>query len=176
MKVQLAALILCILVFTSGCATYMVTHELERPISPGTCKVVAIQSALPATQDEEDLPREQEISKLLTTLEDAVRKTGLFTAVEPFLDTSTYVVKATIITFKRGSGAVRALIGFGVGNAKITVEIKLIERNSDAVLFSGNFSQEISDWTEAGDKMYGKIARDFGMALKKRADALSKST
>lgn len=171
MRPMRSVAIVCLsLILAQGCATYRVTQELERSVYRGSCKVAPIADALPAEMDEEDRPKNSEIGQLLTTLESELRKTGIFSSVEPFNDSSLYVVKATILTFKRGSGAVRALIGFGLGDAKITVDIKLIERHTESVLFAGNFSQTISDWTEEGHKMYGKIARDFANALKTRVE------
>jgi len=167
-KAKPVALAIATLMLVSGCATYRVTHELERTIQRGSCKVAPIADALPADLDDEDRPRVSEISNLLTSLEEELRGTGIFTSVEPFDDSSRYMLNATILTFKRGSGAMRFLIGFGAGNAKVTVDLKLTERESGDVIFAGNFSQEISNWTEEGHKMYGKIASDFANALKTR--------
>jgi len=157
---------------TSGCATYKVTKELEAPIQHSACKVSELTDVLPTSMDDEDRPTPAEIGHLETSIEQELTATGLFSAVGRYEDSSLYILNGTILAFRRGSGAVRFLIGFGLGDAKITVDLKLVERPSGSVIFAGNFSQTIGDWTEKGEKMYDKIARDFAKAIASRVKKL----
>ena len=90
-----------------------------------------------------------------------------------------YVIEGSILQFKKGSGLVRALIGFGIGSAKVTTELKLIRRakspeEQDKVIFAGNFKQTVSDWLESGDKIFERVAKDFAKVLKKRMKKIQK--
>ena len=43
------------------------------------------------------------------------------------------------------------------------------------VVFAGNFSRTISDWTSSGDEKYRYIARDFAKELKKQLKKIKES-
>ena len=90
-----------------------------------------------------------------------------------------YIVEGSVLEFKKGSGLVRFLIGFGAGNAKVTTELRLIKRSQspeeqDEIIFAGNFKRSVSDWTESGDKTFENVAKDFAKALQKRLKKLEK--
>jgi hypothetical protein len=171
--ILLCVVILCGVLVLSGCATYKITRKLEKPINrEGNCSIGDIKDQLPIDFDEEDKPTLEEVDKLRDHLRIELEKKGIFRAVEMLNPDAEYEVTGGILDYKKGSGAVRFLIGFGAGNAKLTVNLRLEDRNTEEVLFAGNFFREVSDWTESGAKTYERVGKDFAKALEKEIKKL----
>ncbi len=160
----------------AGCATYKVTTPLEEPLNTtATWHIGEIRDALPADMDPEDRPSESHITLLKSHLKEQLEKKKLFqVAGAPGADV--FDITGSILEFKKGSGFVRFLIGFGLGNAVLTVELQLRNRFTGEVLFSGNFKQQVSSWAESGDECFKRVAKDFAKALEKQQKKLLKES
>lgn len=150
----------------SGCANYKVTQSLSRPIpAAAECRVGVIVDQLPAEIDPDDRPTEDEIGKLRSQLETELRKVELIQVASAFADSLDYEVTGGILAFRRGSGAVRFFIGFGLGDAEVLAELRLVDLATGESIFAGNFKGKVSSGMESGDQAYQQIARGFANAL-----------
>ena len=76
-----------------------------------------------------------------------------------------YEVRGSILEYKRGSGFLRFMIGFGAGSAKVVTELSLVDLGDGGTVFSGNFEGTVGSWGESGEAMYKRVAKDFRKAL-----------
>ena len=164
-----------------GCAkNYRITHELEAPIDRIAIATIGeIVDMLPEDFEEGKKPTTEQIEAFKSHLTEQLRNREIFASVAYNEPDAQYVVEGSILQFKKGSGLVRALIGFGIGSAKVTTELRLIRRakspeEQDEVIFAGNFKQTVSDWIESGDKIFERVAKDFAKVLKKRMKKIQK--
>ncbi|MCH7946800.1 MAG: DUF4410 domain-containing protein [candidate division Zixibacteria bacterium] len=169
------------MLIAGGCAkNYRITHELEAPIDRIAIATIGeIVDMLPEDFDEGKKPTTEQIDAFKSHLTEQLRKKEIFASVAYDEPDAQYVVEGSILQFKKGSGLVRALIGFGIGSAKVTTELRLIRRakspeEQDEVIFAGNFKQTVSDWIESGDKIFERVAKDFAKVLKKRMKKIQK--
>ncbi len=178
-------LIVVLLIFCFvGCGKqYVVTQNVDEFISNvSICSVGGFTDDLPSDFPAENKPTMEEIEKFRDIIVEELGKVEIFRYVEINSISSQYEVSGSILDFKKGSGFLRFLIGFGVGSAKLTVAMDLTDKKTNRIIFSGNFSRTISDWTTSGDDKYKYIARDFAKELKKQlkkireAEADSKET
>ena len=161
----------------SGCARYQVTQPLEQSISqPAPITIGAIQDQLPPETPDKKKPTMENIEKFRTGLLKQLVKQKV--AMESFSaegDARKFEVRGSILAFKKGSGAVRFFIGFGLGDAKLTTQLELVETSTGTTVFAGNFTGQVSDWSQTtGDKMWENVAKDFAKALKKQEKNLAK--
>jgi hypothetical protein len=169
------------LLLAAGCTkSYLITQELERPLNQSEiCTIGQIVDHLPSDFDEGNKPSNEQINTFREHLAKQLREKEVFSGVDSYSDDAEYVVTGSVLDYKKGSGLVRFLIGFGAGNAKVTTELKLIRKaknpdEEDEVIFAGNFNQVVSHWAESGDKTFEKIARDFAKLLDKRLKKMAK--
>lgn len=163
-----------LLVLTAGCAQYKITHELERYIpEEKTCKIGKIVDELPAGTDEVDRPSREDIGKFKNYLIDEFDKRDIMKLVSSLSDAD-YEVQGSVLEFKKGSGWLRFLVGFGAGNAKVLINLKLVDSNDESILFGGNFSGTVTGWGEKGEKVFQKVSKDFTKQLEKRLKKLRK--
>lgn len=80
-----------------------------------------------------------------------------------------YEVQGALLSYKKGSGFMRFLIGFGAGNSKVVTELEMIDTRDGSTVFGGNFTGEVASWTDSGDKMFKMVSRNFTKQLEKRA-------
>ncbi len=159
-------------VLVAGCTKpYKITFELEQPLDQRlNCSVGAIDDELPVDTDPSDKPTVEQIDKFRERLEEELDNIDLFASVgETGKDSSVtagYHVTGGIVEFKRGSGFVRFLIGFGLGNAYLTVRLALVDNETGATVFEGYFKQAVSSWMESGDKTFERVAQSFAKAVK----------
>jgi hypothetical protein len=168
-------LVLGVVCLFISCTPYVITTPLKVPFdSSQSCAIGAITDELPAEMDIDKKPTLEEISMFKDELDYALHDNGIFQMVDASGDAE-YEVTGGVLVFKRGSGVVRFLIGFGIGNAKLTVALRLIDKaDSSKVVFAGNFSAEVADWATKGDQMYKTTARNFAKALKKELKRINK--
>jgi hypothetical protein len=167
------AVLLCWLLIFFNCANYKITHKLEQPINqPSNCSIGEIRDQLPADFDEDDKPSLEHIDKFKDYLRIALIEKGIFRDVLLMNPEFEYQVTGGILDFKKGSGFVRFLGLFGAGNAKVTATLRLEDRNTDEILFAGNFKQEVSSYMESGDKIFERVAKDFAKELSKQIKKL----
>jgi len=167
--------IVCGLLIACGCATYKITHELDRPIDKtGFCQVGEIADELPAGFDEEDKPTFEQIDEFRRHLRNALEGKRIFSSVDLGSVGGDYEVTGGIRDFKKGSGFVRFLGLFGAGNARVMVALRLEDRSTGETLFAGNFRKEVTSYMEKGDIMFERVAKDFAKALEKAIKKLEK--
>ncbi|MBU8934374.1 MAG: DUF4410 domain-containing protein [candidate division Zixibacteria bacterium] len=174
-RMSLLVLLGLLLVFMGCTKPYKITHDLEAPIRPpSACTIGEITDGLPFDTKDEDKPTIEHIDMFRGYLEEELSKKEIFGTVGDLSADAQYRVEGTILEFKKGSGFVRFMIGFGLGSAILTVELRLIETESGITLFAGNFKRKISDWGESGDKTFENVAKDFAKELKKQLKKLNK--
>lgn len=167
--IVLLALVLFGMLIVCGCATYKVTHELDRLIDKtGFCQVGEIEDELPAGFDEEDKPTFEQIDEFRRHLRNALEEKLIFPAVQLENPEAEYVVNGGIRDFKRGSGVLRFFGLFGAGNARVMVALRLEDRSTGEILFAGNFRKEVTSYAEKGDVMFERVAKDFAKVLEKQ--------
>jgi len=168
---SLSAVLLMLLV---GCTKpYVITRDLEEPVYPRTtCSIGLIDDELPLDMDEDQKPSMENIYEFKEALREELLKTEVFDYVEIGTDKADYEVNGALMDYKKGSWAGRFFIGFGVGNAKFSTNLKLIDKATGNPLFAGNFTRTISGWGESGSDSYKKIAKDFAKAFKKQLKKL----
>jgi hypothetical protein len=163
--------------FLLSCTNYVITTPLTTPLkSTDTCAIGIITDELPSDMDIEAKPTLEEIKMFKDELDYSLNDRGVLQMIDPSSGPA-YEVTGGVLEFKRGSGVARFFIGFGVGNAKLTVALRLVDRaNSDKVIFAGNFSAQVSDWTTKGDEMYKTAAKNFAKAIQKQLKKLAKES
>jgi hypothetical protein len=155
-----------------SCTPYVVTTKLEKPLdSPASCSIGIITDELPEGMDMENRPTIEEIDNLKDKIMERLEEREVFSVIGSGAD---YEVRGSILEFKRGSGTVRFLIGFGLGNAKMVTSLELVDQRTGNVVFGGNFDATVSSWAESGDKIYHTISDNFAKALKKQNEKLLK--
>lgn len=173
--IVLLTLLLFGVLIVCACATYKVTHELDRPIDKtGFCQVGEIKDELPAGFDEEDKPTFEQIDEFRRHLRNALEEKLIFSCVDLGSLGGDYEVTGGIRDFKKGSGFVRFLGLFGAGNARVMVALRLEDRNTGETLFAGNFRKEVTSYLEKGDIMFERVAKDFAKELEKQIKKLEK--
>lgn len=161
-----------VLIIILSCTPYVITTELEKPLdSPANCSIGIIADELPEGMDMENRPTLEEVDRLKDMLMERLREREVFSMIESGGD---YEVRGSILEFNRGSGAVRFLIGFGAGNAKMVTSLELIDQRTEEVIFGGNFDAVVASGLESGDKIYRTIADNFAKALNKQNQKLLK--
>lgn len=114
----------------------------------------------------------------IVEFKDALRmelfKTGIFDYVELGTEKADYEVSGAVMDYQNGSWAGRFFIGFGVGNAKFSTNLKLINKFTGEALFAGNFTRTVSG-IESGSETYKRIAKDFARAFEKQYKKLKKA-
>lgn len=159
-------------VLLAGCAkNYVITQPLGQALTaPVTVVVGEVTDELPVDMALEKKPKPEDMQKLRRYLVEAIADKQVGTVREEGGD-ALYEVHCSLLEYKRGSGAARFFIGFGVGKAKTTVALKLVDRKSGSTVFSGNFYGVVGSWAEGGDKMFRRVANDFAKELGKQIKA-----
>ena len=168
MRLGLFALFALVVVLgASGCAEqFIITTDLAEPLqSPARFRVGSITDELPATVESKNKPSVEDIGKFKKYLGEELSSLNPDIQVIQIGDAA-YEVTGGIMQYKKGSGFLRFMIGMGAGSAKVLTQLKVVEVATGETLFAGNFEGSVTDWTETGDMMFRKIARDFAKELK----------
>jgi len=178
LSIALVGLLIALVV---GCTQpYRITQELQGPIHNEVgCSVGVIGDELPIDVETDKKPTEEQIEKFRSYLEKQLSGSDLFSGVGVTpaggAEAHGYEVSGGIIEYKRGSGFIRFLIAFGVGDAKLTVRLALVDRENGQTVFEANFKRVVSDWMQSGDKTFEMVAKDFVSALKKEMKRINKN-
>lgn len=158
----------CLLI-VGGCSKpYVITTELDRPLAKtAVFSIGQITDEFPDDFDAAKKPTVEDIERFKHLIQSQLAETELF-GTEVGIDTAQYEVQGSILDYKKGSGAVRFLIGFGAGNAKVTTALRLVNKANNEVVFAGNFHGTVSSWGEKGNKVFDSAAKNFAKALKKK--------
>ncbi|HBZ01027.1 MAG TPA: hypothetical protein DEO84_06875 [candidate division Zixibacteria bacterium] len=174
-KLLIAGAILAVL----ACTPYVITTPLKVPFnSIDYCTIGLITDELPTDMDLEKKPTLEEIDKLKDEIDHQLSEQEIFQMIGRD-EKADYEVNGSVLNFSRGSGVARFFIGFGVGSAKLTVALRLVDKSdstANKVVFAGNFSAQVSDWATKGDQMYKTTAINFAKALKKELKRLDKES
>jgi len=159
---------------SGGCAKrYIVLTPLQQPlVQPSTCVIGTIEDGLPWDMDEADRPTREDINKLKNYLWDELEKKELLDLHDT--GPSAYQVRGTVVSFKKGSGFLRFMFGMGIGSAHLKVNLELVDTKFKDVVFSGNFTSQVSDGLESGAENFRRVAKDFAKALQKELKRLEK--
>lgn len=162
--------LVAVIALGAGCAkTYVVTKPLDAALAaPATIIVGAITDELPIDTEEAKKPRQSDIDKFQRFLGEEIAKKQIGQIVPGASPDAQYEVRGRFLEFKRGSGAARFFIGFGVGSAKAVIGLDLVDKKSGEVIFAGNFTGAVSSWAEGGDQAFKRIASSFAKELEKQ--------
>lgn len=176
MKTRLTVLALILVlsaVMVSGCAKpYAITTSLDASLEqPAGFRVGTINDALPPDLDLEDRPSAEDIDKFEQFLIEEIENRKLNLELDNG-EYCGYEINASLLDYKKGSGFLRFLIGFGAGGSKVVTEVKLVDLGTGETVFGGNFDGKISSWMEKGSSMFKSVARNFSKALEKQQNKL----
>lgn len=175
MRRLLCLLSLATAFLVAGCAKqYVVLQPLDTALeAPATIGIGEIKDELPVDMEVEKKPKEEDMAKLRRFLGEEISKKEMpWTVVTAPGGNASYEVQGSFLEFKRGSGAARFFIGFGVGSAKATVGLKLVDKSTGATVFSGNFTGQVTSWAEGGEQTFRRIAKNFAKELEKQSKGL----
>lgn len=163
-------LLAMVIILVSGCANYVITVPLEEPLKPNAPFAVGnIGDELPIDIEDGDKPTLEDIDKFRQDIFDAIEKQNIYELLNSYEgEGNPYEVTGSLLDFKRGSGALRFLFGFGAGSAKLTVNLELVDLEQNRVVFAGNFKGTVTGGLESGREMYKRVAKDFAKELKKQ--------
>jgi hypothetical protein len=163
---------ICVLLALAvGCAKrFVITHELDKPlVATPICNIADIRDELPADFAAGKKPSVEDIDKFKDYLIKSLTKDAFFSDAGKMIPTqSQYELSGAILDYKKGSGTLRFLFGAFAGAAKVTVTLELKDIKSNAVVYSGNFTGSVTDWSSSGIKMFEQISKDFTKDLKKK--------
>ena len=150
----------------SGCAEqFVITTDLAEPLqSPARFLVGSITDELPPTVEAKNKPSAEDMGKFRRYLTEELDKFAPTIQVAQ-AGNATYEITGGIMQYKKGSGFLRFMIGLGAGSAKVLTQLKVAEVATGEIIFAGNFEGAVTDWTETGDMMFRKIARNFAKEL-----------
>ena len=175
LKLTFAVLALAVLLVAGCSKPYVITTDLERPLAQtSSVSMGEIKDEFPADFDAAKKPTAEHIERFKAVIMTELGKEEIF-STDPGADTATYEVQGSILDFKKGSGAVRFFIGFGLGDAKVTTALRLVDKRTNTVVYAGNFTGTVSSWAEGGEKVFDLTAKNFAKALKKKLKQLRKS-
>ena len=160
-------------VLVAGCAkTYMITQPLAQPlVKPITFVIAEVKDELPTDMPAEKKPRAEDLQKLQRYLGEEIASRRIGQLVDSSGAEPTYEVQGSLLEYKRGSGAARFFIGFGVGRAHATVGLKLVDRKTGTQVFAGNFYGDVASWTQSGDQTFRTVSKNFAKELEKQMKA-----
>lgn len=173
-RTQLTVIALCavLVVVFAGCAKYKITTPLEQPLDTAAkWRMGEIVDALPPDMEVEDKPDDFQYAVLADKIREQIEKKKIFNSMADF-GSGNLEIAGSIIEYRKGSGFLRFMIGFGAGSSVLTVELQVRDRTTGAVLFSGNFKGVVSSWAESGEKCFDTVAKDFAKALEKQQKKL----
>ena len=166
----LALMVGLFLLVVGGCTPrYVITQDLTAPIPDNDgVRIGAIEDLLPADLAVDKRPSAEDIKKFEKYLREEIEHRGHLGLQVNENGGARYEIRGRLLDYKKGSGLLRFLFGFGAGAAKVLTELKLVDLVEDQVIFAGNFEGQIVDWADTGDKMFKNVARDFTRELEKQ--------
>ncbi len=168
MKVRSILPSLWIVALNLGCVNvnqFAITQPLDAPLSRRpVVSVGEITTALPLDMQATKKPRPEELQKLQQVIAAELRNAGVGIASPIGGAVVPLEVQGTLLDFDRGNGLVRFFVGFGLGQATLTANLRLIDHSSGHTVFAGNFVGAVSGWTE-GDEAFRRLAVSFATAL-----------
>jgi hypothetical protein len=171
-----AILLLSIPIFWGCTKSYVITDVLEEPISPQkTCIIGPITDELPMGTEEGEKPSLEDIQKFKKSLSEELEKREIVTLLYQSDLEPDYEVTGSILEYKKGSGFLRFLFGAMAGSAKVVTNLKLVNAETNDVLFAGNFTGSVTSWGETGEQMFKRVSKDFSKQLEKQIKKLNES-
>jgi hypothetical protein len=164
------------LIFAVGCSKpYTILQPLEEPIDrPATVQIGNLSDQLPLDTPDDKKPNLEDISKLRDVLQKYLLKSDVFVGADSGSTAPAYEVRGSILGFKRGSGFLRFMFGFGIGSAQLVTHLELVKKSDNRIVFSGDFQGIVVGGFQSGAAMYDRVAKDFSKEIKKQCkDTLS---
>ena len=163
--------LMCLLLVVGCSKHFVITSELSQPLTDESCVQIAeVQDMLPEDMEESDRPSVEDIARFKAYLvEEFANRDELALSLSD--EGCPYEVQGALLSYSKGSGFLRFLIGFGAGNAKVTTELKLVDTRDSSTVFAGNFTGQVGSWTDTGDKMFKEVSRNFTKELEKQIKA-----
>jgi len=163
--------VVCIMLLIGCTKAYIITDDLSEPLTLNQyCFIGAITDELPEDFEEDDKPTAETIEDFKTYIIEELSQKGIFADFPANGQDAPYEITGSILDYKKGSGFVRFLIGFGAGSARVTVALRLIDTSTDQVVFGGNFTGNVTNWAEEGHMMFKRVAKDFAKQLEKAVE------
>lgn len=163
-------MLFAVILLGAGCGSkYVVTTELTREMPYiSNLKMGDIVAEFPENYDPSKMPSNEAIERFKHLIMAEIAETGAFKTSLTDADSVQYVITGSILDYSKGSSAARFFIGFGVGAAKVTTTLRLVDARTNEVIFAGNFTGKILDWDKEGSEVFNETAKNFAKALKKR--------
>lgn len=163
-------------VLLTGCTkSYKIIQDLEAPLPDmAICTIGAIVDELPTDVEEDKKPPLEDIEKFKHYLDEEITEAEILRMSDLGDPSAQYEIRGEILEYKRGSGTMRALFGALAGSAYVTVNLELVDKAANVVAFSGSFKGAVTHYSEAGDAMFLRVAKDFTKVLSKRLKKLRK--
>ncbi len=173
-RILIVALVLLAALVFSGCVKpYTIITPLEQPIAkPSMVSVGGITDQLPLDMAEGKKPTLEDISKFRSVLEKHLEQSEVFLLGASDSAGPAYEVRGSILEYKRGSGFMRFMFGAWAGGAKVVTHLELVERRGNQIVFSGDFTGNVTSWAESGAAMYDRVAKEFAKQIKKQSEKL----
>jgi hypothetical protein len=173
-RVLILALVLAAALAFGGCVKpYTIITPLEQSIAqPARVTVGDITDQLPIDMAEGKKPTIEDISKFRDVLEKHLEKSDVFLLGMSDTAAPAYEVRGSILEYKRGSGFMRFMFGAWAGGAKVVTHLELVDSRGHQIVFSGDFTGNVTSWAESGAAMYDRVAKEFAKQIKKQSEKL----
>ena len=162
----------------AGCAPkrYVVTTPLVAVTEqPTQIRIGPIQDNLPDDTEPDRRPTTEDMEKFRTYLAEEISGSKkLQMKASSDSGACCYEVRAALMEYKKGSGFLRFLIGFGAGTASMTTALSLVDTRTNATVFSGNFISRETRGMVSGSQIYRQTSKDFVKALEEENSNLAK--
>ncbi len=122
-------------------------------------------------------PTVEEVAKFRDNLAEEIQKSKMLVLQQRSKSTADYEIQVSILSYSRGSGATRLLLGhFGMGKAECIVRLKLVDNGKGATVFAGNFRAIVDHGFISGNKVFKRVSEDFCGRLEKRLKTLQEGS
>lgn len=149
--------------------SYVITTDLSAALEPSaTYSVGTIVSALPANTEGDRGPTHEAITKLKSCLIEEIGNRDDLPLREMRGGRPAFVVRGRLLEYEPGSGTLRFLVGWGAGQAKLVVQLRLVSRSNGRVRFAGKFVAYTSGPLDSGDEVFRQVARNFSKQLEQQ--------
>jgi hypothetical protein len=157
-----------------GCGKpYVITTAEERDFAiVNNIRMGDITADFPSDFDLGKMPSKEDIIRFQHLIMAELSEYERFNTLLNTSDSADFVITGSILDYSKGSKTAQFLIGFGAGAAKITTALRLVDVRTGKVVFAGNFTGKIADWTKENKEVFTKAAKNFAKALNKHVTGL----
>lgn len=165
----LLLLLIGLLLIVGGCTkNYRIIQNLDEELPYKTPLAIgAIADELPTDFEDAKKPSAEDIEKFKSYLENQISKREHIFISDKLETNPRYTIRGSIMDYRKGNGFLRFLFGAWAGGAHVTTVLEVIDNEDQHVVFSGSFKGAVGDYSETGDKMFERVAKDFAKVLEK---------